>query len=408
MKGKTILILCLATAALTATTVKLRAQAAAKPHLRAYSVVIPWKGGTTDDAMAASKAGTTIPMSSFNVVASKDGITYTDVIVGKSPFATPPTKSHVKVLVVPVKFHIAGHVFNPTAPNSCGGSLGHTDLANFLSSPILSPVTFDGGSGAGHAALINGVNMGLARTYNNTHRRAEFLNAIGGPTSVYGTHYDVTVAATQNILQATTAGHSAIIVDDGGCALLGGIDFNFFDNYLSTTVLNAAGGDPTSFVIFLMRDVVFYQGQADPLATCCFVYHGALANMQTYSPLDYDTTGELAPAFENVSVAAHEIGEWLDDPLGTNPTPAWGNIGQVTGCQDNWEVGDALTGTLFPAILMPNGVTYNPQETVFWSWFYSKDHGAFFQNETAGGKYSMNGTFAGPSKVCPPGGTFPN
>ena len=72
------------------------------------------------------------------------------------------------------------------------------------------------------------------------------------------------------------------------------------------------------------------------------------------------------------------------------------------------KVGDPLTGTLFPAITMPNGVTYHPQENVFWSWFYSKDHDPFFQNETAGGKYSMNGTFAGPSKVCPPGGTFLN
>ena len=53
----------------------------------------------------------------------------------------------------------------------------------------------------------------------------------------------------------------------------------------------------------------------------------------------------------------------------------WGGIGQVTGCQNNWEVGDPLTGTNFPPILMPNGVTYHPQETVFWSWFYSKDHG---------------------------------
>jgi len=405
MKRKTILILCVATAALTATTVKLRAQAAAKPHLRAYSIVIPWKGGSANDAMAASKLGTTIPMASFNVVASKDGNTYTDVIVGQSPFATTLTETHVKVLVVPVKLHIAGSVFNPTAPNSCGGSLGHTDLANFQSSPILSPVSFDGGSGAGHASLINGVNMVRARTYNNTHRRAEFLKTIGGPTSVYRTHYDVTIAPTQNILQATTAGHSAIIFDGGGCALLGGIDFNFFDNYLSTTVLSAAGGDPTSFVIFLMRDVWFYQG--DP-STCCFVYHSALANLQTYSPLVYDTTGAFGSSVANVSVAAHEVGEWLDDPLGTNPTPAWGGIGQVTGCQDNWEVGDALTGTQFPAILMPNGVTYNPQETVFWSWFYSKDHDSFFQNETAGGKYSMNGTFAGPSKVCPPGGTFPN
>jgi hypothetical protein len=75
----------------------------------------------------------------------------------------------------------------------------------------------------------------------------------------------------------------------------------------------------------------------------------------------------------------------------------------VSGCQNNWEVGDPLTGTNFPAILMPNGVTYNPQETVFWGWFY-----AGFPDLApiaAGHKYSMNGTFAGPSKVCPSGGT---
>src|ERR1700731_3524151 len=43
-----------------------------------------------------------------------------------------------------------------------------------------------GGAGVGHAALVNGVNMGTA-TYNDTHRRAEFLQAIGGPTSLYHT-----------------------------------------------------------------------------------------------------------------------------------------------------------------------------------------------------------------------------
>ncbi|MGH6839226.1 MAG: hypothetical protein ACREDT_10600 [Methylocella sp.] len=403
MKRTTILILFLATAALTATTVKLRAQAAAKPHLRAYSIVVPWKGGKAEDAMAASKAGTTIPMASFNFKASKDGVSYTDVIVGQSPFVGPPAKTHVKILLVPLRIHIGTNVFKPSAPNSCGGSLGNSDLANFLASPILAHVAFDGGLGAGHAALVNGVNMG-DHTYTDTHRRAEFLGAIGGPTSPYNVHYDVTVAALQTITAATSAGHSAIVFDGGGCAVLGGIDFNFFDNYLSTTVLSAAGGDPTSFVIFLMRDVWFYQG--DP-RTCCFVYHSALSNLQTYSPLVYDTTGAFGSSVADVSVAAHEVGEWLDDPLGTNPTPLWGGIGQVSGCQNNWEVGDPLTGTLFPAITMTNGVTYHPQENVFWSWFYSADHDPNFQG-TAGKKYSMNGTFAGPSKVCPPGGTFPN
>jgi hypothetical protein len=130
--------------------------------------------------------------------------------------------------------------------------------------------------------------------------------------------------------------------------------------------------------------------------------------MQTYSPIDYDTTGDFGPGVVNVSIAAHELAEWLDDPLGTNQTSPWGSIGQVSGCQDTWENGDPLTGTNFPAILMPNGVTYNAQETAFWGWFYSQDHGPYPLRIMAGGRYSMNGTFKGPSKTCPPGGTFPN
>jgi hypothetical protein len=404
MKRKTILILCLATVALMVTQAKLHAQAALQPPLKGYFGYIPWREGTAKDAMAASIAGTTIPLSSFSHTSSKDHVSYTDVIVGNSPFATTPTATTVNILLVPMVIHIGSTVFDSTVANSCGGSLGHSDLRNFKKSPIFKHVTFDGSAGVGHAALINGVNMGTA-TYNDTHRRAEFLTAIGGPTSLYHTFYNVTVTPTQTITAATTAGHSTILAGSG-CSLLGGLDFTFFVNYFRTTAIPAVGGTPNEFVIFLMHDVVFYQ---DNPSNCCILgYHDAFGSpVQTYSPLDYDTTGDFL-GVSDVSVAAHEVGEWLDDPLGTNPTPAWGGIGQVGGCQNNWEVGDPLSGTLFPAITMPNGVTYNPQETVFWSWFYSKDHGAFFQNETAGGKYSMNGTFAGPSEVCPPGGTFPN
>ncbi len=404
MKHISFLILCLAMVALLVIPGKPHAQAAMKQPLRAYFGYIPWTEGTDEDALAASIVSKTIPLSSFSHTASKNGKTYKDTIVGQNPFLKKHTPTTVKILLVPMIIDIGTSVFDSTAPNSCGGSLGNSDLANFQASPILTPVTFDGGSGAGHAALINGVNMGT-QTYNDAHRRAEFLNAIGGPLSAYHTNYEVTVTSTQTITAATTVGHSAIA--GSGCSLLGGLDFTFFDNYFRSTVLPAVGGKPTSFVIFLMHNVVFYQGS--PSDCCILGYHGAIGKpVQTYSPTDYDTTGQFDPGIVNVSIAAHEIGEWLDDPLGTNPTPPWGNIGQVVGCQKNWEVGDALTGTDFPAILMPNGVTYNPQETVFWSWFYSKDHGAYFQNIEAGGKYSMNGTFGGPSEKCPPGGTFLN
>lgn len=402
MKRTPLLIFCPAAAALTVAQVKLHAQAA--PPLKGYFGYIPWTGGTAEDAMAASITGATIPLASFTHTASKDGHSYKDVIVGQNPFLTSHTPKTVKILLVPMVVNIGTHVFDSTVANSCGGSLGHTDLANFQNSPILKHVTFDGGAGAGHAAKVNGVNMGAA-TYNDTHRRAEFLGAIGGASSAYHTNYAVTVTAAQTITAATTAGHSTTF--GSGCSLLGELDINFFDNYFTTTVLPAVGGNPTEFVIFLMRDTVFYQGSP---GNCCILgYHGAFGSpVQTYSPTDYDTTGDFGGGIVNVSVAAHEVGEWLDDPLGTNPTPPWGGIGQVSGCQGNWEVGDPLTGTDFPAITMPNGVTYNPQENVFWSWFYSKDHDDFFQDIEAGEKYSMNGTFGGPSKVCPPGGTFPN
>ncbi|MGH6847594.1 MAG: hypothetical protein ACREC0_09190 [Methylocella sp.] len=65
MKRTALLILCLAAVALTATTVKLHAQSAVTPPLRAYYTYIPWRGGTVHDAMAASNAGATIPMASF-------------------------------------------------------------------------------------------------------------------------------------------------------------------------------------------------------------------------------------------------------------------------------------------------------------------------------------------------------
>jgi hypothetical protein len=84
---------------------------------------------------------------------------------------------------------------------------------------------------------------------------------------------------------------------------------------------------------------------------------------------------------------AHEVGEWANDPFGNNPTPAWGHIGQQSGCQGNFEVGDALTGTNLPAITMPNGFNYHLQELVFFSWFYGAPSLA------ANGWFSNNNTF---------------
>ena len=84
----------------------------------------------------------------------------------------------------------------------------------------------------------------------------------------------------------------------------------------------------------------------------------------------------------------------MNDPLGSNPTPAWGHTGQVRGCQNNLEIGDPLTGTLFPSVTL-SGFIYNPQELAFFWWFYGGP------SHAAGNDFSDDGTFskdAGP--VC--------
>lgn len=105
---------------------------------------------------------------------------------------------------------------------------------------------------------------------------------------------------------------------------------------------------------------------------------------------------------------AHEVGEWVADPSGNNPTPRWGNIGQVGTCptsssggQTNLEVGDPLSGNSAPVTATDATIpfTFHMQELTFFNWFYSSP------SLGAGAKYSSNGTFSGTAKACPPGGT---
>ena len=83
----------------------------------------------------------------------------------------------------------------------------------------------------------------------------------------------------------------------------------------------------------------------------------------------------------------------MDDPFGTNPTAPWGHIGQVSGCQNNLEVGDPLSGTVFKVPF--NGFNYHLQELAFFSWF-------FRQSPSIGinGWFSNGGTFTTPAKAC--------
>lgn len=209
-------------------------------------------------------------------------------------------------------------------------------------------------------------------------------------TLVKGTAYHTFLNLITTDVQSAEAGPHGILFSSG-CRLLGVVSFGWLDGVV-TNLISSLGISPDQFPVFLLRNVVMSPSDPPTIGNCCILgYHGAIildGSVQTYSPADYDSTGDFGPGIADTSILAHEVGEWMDDPLGNNRTPLWGHIGQVTGCQGNLEVGDPLTGTNFSDITMDNGVTYHAQELAFFSWFFGGP------SIGAGGLFSNNGTFA--------------
>jgi hypothetical protein len=178
------------------------------------------------------------------------------------------------------------------------------------------------------------------------------------------------------------------------CGRRGAIDFETWNLVLKQLIplLSRAGITPKTFPIFLFLNVIIDDGDGGMLAG----YHSWInsGGVQTFGVAMYDTT-QISAASKDVSGLSHEIAEWLDDPLVNNPTPPWGHLGQVDGCQANLEVGDPLTGSAPFEIEMPNGFTYHLQETAFFSWFYNQ-----VPSLGVNGAYSSGGSFTTPADLC--------
>ena len=360
-------------------------------RLHGSFAVVPWARGTHLDAMRQSASSATIPMSSYSIVAGKDGKTYSGTIVGGSPWASTLTSTTINAVVVPLKISIGKATFDPTAIDSCSGTSAQ---ASFNGSPLVvnnDPVAFNLATGG----------PAITAQYIDAFRQAEFWSLVSGKG--YSNPISYTFAAPY-VVSSTVVGRSGTTYSSG-CSLLGIVSYSWLNSYLTRTVMpsltKSNAISPTSFVIFLMKNVVESTSSRPSVINCCILgYHGASGSpVQTYAAVEWDSTGLFGSNALDVAIASHEIAEWIDDPLGTNPTPAWGGVGQVSSCQTNLETGDPLTGTDMP----PRLDGYHLQELAFFSWFYNSQFGASLG---AGGKFSGNGTFGGPSRACPPGGTY--
>jgi hypothetical protein len=346
----------------------------------------PWTAGTTGDALIQSASGATIPLSLYPFLATKDNTGRIVTLVGGNPLVGGPVPITIDAVVIPLQIVIGTNVFDPTAPNSCDGDV--SAVTRFRESPLV----------VSSKLVFNGVDVGSTQ-YIDGFMRAEFWDLIKGAPDNYSTKLNWSFGPAYQI----AAGNLGI-TSGRGCKLQGIISQKLLSENVNLLIplLQSVGLiSPTKLVVFLLNNVVT-SGAVPPNPTQCCTYglHGAQGSpIQTYARIDYDTTGRIP---HDMSIAAHEIGEWMNDPLGHNATPKWGNVGQSHGCKGTMEVGDPLTGTNMPVIKL-SGYDYHLQELAFFSWFFNAQH---TPSIGAGGEFSGHGTFEGPAKACPPGGSY--
>ena len=372
-------------------------------RLKAYTTVKPLPPGLRQQ----SPNSPTLPTWTFDVSSTRDHHNYAGVMVGRNPFGQESNKvANVPTQIVPVVIttNLIGTSVNsdgsitttpgtttmdPTVANTaCLTAPNDVPLKLYRQSPIIQRASFNfGGTNVGDTQYIDAFQRANFWAYTQGRNYHVLLHPVTTTKTVY-----INVPAADGLALATSS-----LGPPDFCAPLGIIDFGWFDSYLTTTVipsLYSQGVNPGSLPVFLLANVVLASPVTD-ITTCCVLgYHGSTGlPIQTYSPMDFDTTGLFGPDVFDTSVSAHEVGEWMNDPYGDNPTPPWGHIGQQPGCQGNLEVGDPLTGTNVPDVTMPNGYTYHLQELVFFSWFYGAPSIA------VNGWFSDNNTFtsdAGP------------
>jgi hypothetical protein len=356
--------------------------------------------------------GQTLPLWTFRVRSSRDGNKYSGAMVGQSPFQNPgKTRVPTKVIPLIIKTQNVAVSFDPntgiitTTPGETTFDPTQADVQNICltapnnvptklvkQSPIFTPTKF----------IFGGTNVGTTQ-YSDAFQRANFWNVLGKDRDDYHVLLDPEFL-DPIVLEAPSVYGVAItnplfFGPPASCGSLGIVDINWFDTYLTGTIIPSLEDvDPTNFPIFLVYNVV-WASPANNLFTCCILgYHGTTGfpiPTQTYSPAEFDTTGNFSSSFAPIDteVLSHEVDEWVNDPMVSNPTPPWGHTGQVGGCQANLEVGDPLSGTDMPAVTMPNGFTYHLQELAFFSWFFGTP------SIGVNGWFSDNGTFltdAGP------------
>jgi hypothetical protein len=315
---------------------------------------------TISPAQAAAAAASSSTFTQFTATQHVGKQAYTYVMAGNNPAVEVTNASAtINAELVPIVLKFPnGDTWDPTATDGCDS--GASPLARVQQSPLVTSRAWTWG----HTSIGTGqLTDAFQRAEFWTYAQPTGINPSYGISLAWKTFKEFTI----NVPAADAATANA----DCGNDLLGEVNVSWLQNYIKKTIvpaLAAQGVSPSTVPVFLLHNAVEFTGTT---ATCCdlgfHAEYSTASGIQTYVVADYDNSGDF-PSSPDISSLSHELAEWQNDPYGTNPVPAWGPIGQATGCQGNLEVGDPLSGTTFAVTV--GGFTYHPQQLAFFSWFY--------------------------------------
>lgn len=362
-----------------------------QPQMVGRFAVRPAKNFNLRAAQAQATAGTTVPL--WLRTLSSGGTHYTFQMVGKNPFVvlTVPS-SNIKAVIIPLRlvFQSFGNTtFDPSiADPTCSPAGPAVRLVK--ASPLFNDI----------AAYPGGTSVGTGE-YVDLFQRANYFSKTNSTTGINPNYHVILNYAQSPVVTVPVTGGDVVA---GTCGNLGLMDFSTWDTYLQTQLFPLLASQspqiapPITLPIFLLYNVVLYNGSE---SSCCILgYHSAFSDpayssaFHTYASVEFDTNRSFS-GVDDISAMSHEIAEWMDDPAGNNPTPSWGNVGQVSGCQANLEVGDPLSGTLAQIYMSANRYTYHVQDLAFTSWFYGQK-----PSTGVNGWYSFLGSFLAPAAPC--------
>ncbi len=356
----------------------------------------------------------------FLAPSSRSGSVNYGFIVGPNPFSGEEgTSTSVKTFLVPlvIKVHQVATDFSvdtnnnliltgiknqdatydPTqASPACLGKTNNVPFTLAVQSPVFQ----------NHHWVFGGTDLGDTQ-YPDAIQRANFWNAKGEDPGNYHIHLDTQVLPPLVIDFPIGTGiglpQSSAFLGYNACAPSVLVDINLFDNYLDYVAIPqmaSEGVNSGNFPMFIGGNVIwgYVIGDLPSYEPLAAGYHSisSVDPAQTYGVAMFGD--ENVFTFPDAIVISHEVNEWVNDPTGANVVQLYNvdavNYPTYPSCQDNYEVGDILTGIEMPPVKGENGYTYNVQEIAFFSYFYGGP--SFGVN----GWYSSNNTLtsdAGPA-----------